>query len=137
MEKMQRFEIIDYGFAPQPRNDARLTEDGDDFNDYGWGYGWDRRSAIQSAISFIISEGIQPPAELTKIAGEASAEEHPEDLIYNVAIRFYRDKSKEEAAAAAKLSKLIEDNRARKQAVFDESGFPEEASEVSFGTLYS
>ena len=113
MKKMVRFEVIRYGFQKGPDDDKRLGFDGEDFNDYQFGYGDNEAEAMQFAIELITDSGVEPSKSLLNAISKASKEKN-EESGYNLAIRYYYDRRKEDAEADARLMALIEAKRAKR-----------------------
>ena len=126
MKKMLRFEVIDYGFGPQPADDARLTLEGADFNDYHLGSGWHRKEALQSAIELIEEQGVQASDKLVKEMEKAETRKSAKDERWNLAVRFYYDRAKEDAEFDANILRLIEEKRLARQALIDSGELSED-----------
>jgi hypothetical protein len=131
MKKMERFEVIDYGFAPQPKDDARLQLEGEDFNDYHLGSGWNKKEALQMAIELIEEHDVEVPKKLTKEMEAAETRTSVNDAQWNLAIRFYISREAEDTEQAANLKVLIEAKRSKKQALIEAGGFPEDDDEIA------
>lgn len=129
-KKMERFEVIHYGFNPTPQNDERLTVEGADFNDFNYGSGFSAAEAYQFAIDLILEEGVEPSKELLAEADDASAEEHPEFVTYNLAIRYYFDRTKEDAELMSRIEALIEEKRAKKAEAEERGEFVEDEDDI-------
>ena len=129
MKKMERFEVIDYGFAPQPKDDARLQLEGEDFNDYHLGSGWNKKEALQMAIELIEEHGVEVPKKLTKEMEAAETRTSVKDAQWNLAIRFYIDRTAEDAAKQARANdqeKQKAEKSMKQQAIIEAGGFPED-----------
>lgn len=128
MHKMERHQVIDYGFTKRPDDDARLTLEGKDFNDYHFGSGWNRKEALQFAIELIEEQGVQASKALIKEMEDSSTVEQVgvDAQQYSVAVRFYYDRSKEDAERDANIERLCEERRQRHEALLEEGGFPED-----------
>jgi hypothetical protein len=106
MKKMLRFQVIDFGFAPIPQDDQRLTVEGKDFNDFQYGSGWSRKSALNAAIELIEEHGVECSCKgLIKEMENASTEEQG-DTQYTLAVRYYFDRTAEDAQVEANIMKL-------------------------------
>jgi hypothetical protein len=129
MKKMERFEVIDYGFAKRPDDDARLKLEGKDFNDYHFGSGWNRKEALQMAIELIEEHGVQASKKLVKEMEKADIRTSVKDVQWELAVRFYFDRTAEDAEIEARMQTLIADRKSLRQAIIDAGGFPEDAQE--------
>ena len=119
MKKMERHQVIDYGFEKRPEDDARLTLEGKDFNDYHFGTGWSRKEALQFAIELIEEHGVQASKALIHEMENASTEEKGEGSeaqSYQLAVRFYYDRSAEDAELEANIERLHKEARERREA---------------------
>ena len=113
MKKMLRFEVIDIS----SKNDVRLTFEGK-FNDYAFGGGVSRRAALQFAVELIQEEGtVEISKALLKEVEKADDTEFGGHV--DLAIRFYFDRDEEDAEVEANIAKLVEEKRAKRQALIE------------------
>lgn len=131
MKEIQRFEILDYGFGPfRSINDPRLQVEGDVFNDFFYGSGFSRRSALMNVVSTLEENGFKVPKALRDAEMKASMTEQADDT-FQLAVRFFYDRSKEDAQFEANLNSIIEADRAKRQALID-SGELVEDDQMAF-----
>lgn len=123
MKKMLRFEVIDIS----SKDDARLTFEGK-FNDYVFGSGDSRKAALQFAVELIQEEG---KVEVSKALFKAvdAADDLEFGGLVQLAIRFFYDRAEEDAKLEANITKLVEEKRAKRQALIEAGELPEEADE--------
>ena len=118
MKKMTRFQVLTYGFQPffSIPTDDRLTVEGKDFNDFAYGSGWSQKKAMQFAVELIQEKsGVEASKELLKAVEQASDEENG-DQTFSLAIRFFYDRSKEDAERDANIDRLCKERHERLEA---------------------